>query len=338
MYIGCDNMKKENKKRQARKEIPTALLVILSILYSVLLVLLGICIGFLINAIVNYSLLDILANLIITLLVGIVSLILHIRLMCNSDSENKEPLKWYINNVFIALIISLILTALTVGILGAENDSDINILIGTLMFPLLGIISTPNVIKYSLNDMSKWKNVLYKHGNLHQVKKSKDYYKMDTPLPFEKKLLHALHKEEFLNVLVVVVVMLIVIIIGVHYMVTDHSYTDNLFQNILIMRARKAFGMVFFLMIIFIVFGIPIIAYYLCNAIKRSRVIRKHEYIAYHAIVSGASNGIAIYNNNTHYQYKYAIYVGIKAKDIHNTPATLVFIPDYVIVISDNKE
>ena len=95
---------------------------------------------------------------------------------------------------------------------------------------------------------------------------------------------------------------------------------------------------ILWLMIIFVVFGIPIIAYYLCNAINRSRVIRKHEYIAYHANVTGGADGVGICNDGVHYHYKYAIYVGIKAKNIHSTPATLVFIPDYVIVIPDYVE
>ena len=331
-------MKKVNKKRQIRKELSTPILVILSILYSIVLVLFGICVGFLINAFINYPIQDILAHLFITLSVGIVSIILHIILMRNSDSENVQPLKWYINNTFIALTIGLVIAAITVGTLAFKEGSDINILVGTLMFPVIGILTTPNIVKYVLNDTSKWKNVLYKNGNLHKIKNSKDYYRVDTPVPFEKKLLSALYKEEFLNVLVVVGIMILVIIIGVHYMATDHSYTDNLIHNFLQYRARKAFGFVFFLMIIFLAFGIPIIAYYVCNAIKKRSIIRKHKYIAYHAIVSGASNGIAIYNKSIHYQYKYAIYIGIKAKNIHSTPATLVFIPDYVLIFPDNVE
>ena len=300
-------MKKANKKRKPRKELNTPLLVILSLAYSALLVLFGICDGFLINSFVNYSMNDVLANLAITLFVGIVNIILHIILMRNSslDSENGQPLKWYVNNVFIAFIISLILTAITVGVLGSEHDSDIDMLIGTLLFPLIGIISTTNIVIHVLKDQTKWKDVLYKHGNLHEIKKSKDYYKVDTPVSFEKKLLTALHKEEFLNVLVVIFFMAFVIIGALHYMVTDHSYTDNIIQNLLILRVRRGFGFVFFSMIFFLAFGIPIIAYYVTNAIKRKNIIRNHEYLAYHAIISGSSNGgIGIYNNGVHYSYK----------------------------------
>ena len=329
-------MKKENNKR--RKELNTPLLVILSLVYSAILVLFGICDGFLINAFVNYSIYDILANLAITLFVGIISIVLHIILMRNSslDSENGQPLKWYVNNVFIAFIITLILTAITVGILGAEYDSDIDILIGTLLFPLIGIISTPNIVLHVLKDQTKWKDVLYKHGNLHS-KKTKDYYKVDVPVPFEKKLLTALHKEEFLNVLVVIGIMLIVIILALHYMVTDHSYTDSLINNFIMYKARRASGIMFFLAIFFLAFGIPIIAYYVSNAIKRGNIIRNHKYLAYHAVISGSSNGIGIYNNGVHYSYKYAICIGIKAKDLDLTPVTMIFIPDYVLIIPDKE-
>ena len=153
-------MKKEKNKQ--RKELNTPLLVILSLVYSAILVLFGICDGFLINAFVNYSIYDILANLAITLFVGIISIVLHIILMRNSslDSVHGQPLKWYVNNVFIAFIITLILTAITVGILGAEYDSDIDILIGTLLFPLIGIISTPNIV-------SEWDDIA--KGNISPI-------------------------------------------------------------------------------------------------------------------------------------------------------------------------
>ena len=330
-------MKKINKQRKPRKEIKTPLLVILTLMLAPLLLGFGICLGFLINSIINASFEDVLAGIIITLPVFIVYFILLTILMCNSDSENVQPLKWYINNHLISLVVCLVIAGVTVFSLGVDNDIDINYVIGFLTFPFVGVISTPNIVKHVFNN-SKWKEVLYKHGNLHKAKNNNDFYRLATPVPFEDKLKARMRLEEFLNVLVVVVIMLIIILVTGHYMVTDHSYTDDLLKNIMIMRARKAFGFMFFLTIFLLAFGIPIIAYYISNAIYRFKIIKEHKYLAYHAIVSGGSNGIAIYQKNMHYQFKYCIYIGIKAKDVHQTPATLIFIPDYVLVVPDSEE
>ena len=324
-------------KRQPRKELNTAILLILCLVFAVLLLGFGICLGFLINSIINETLTDVLATICITLPVFIVYFIVLTILMCNSDSENVQPFKWYVNNHLISLVVAIVIAGVTVFSQGVDSDIDINYIIGFLTFPFVGIISTPNIVKYVFNN-SKWKEVLYKHGNLHKAKNNNDFYRLATPVPFEDKLKARMRLEEFLNVLVVVVIMLIIILVTGHYMVTDHSYTEDLLKNIMILRARKAFGFMFFLTIFLLAFGIPIIAYYISNAIYRIKIIKEHKYLAYHAIVSGGSNGIAIYQRNMHYQFKYCIYIGIKAKDVHQTPATLVFIPDYVLVIPDSEE
>lgn len=121
-------------------------------------------------------------------------------------------------------------------------------------------------------------------------------------------------------------------------MITEHSYTENVIDNLIELKAKKSFGFIFFVMIFFTSFGIPIIAYYISNGLKKISVVKKHEYMAYHVIVPRVNNGkIYIYDKNKHYEYKYCTCVGIKEKDINFTPAILVFIPDDVLIFSDDK-
>ena len=321
-----------------RKKLSTTVTLILSLLFVIVLVLFGICIGFLINSILNQSIIDITANIVISLLVCTIYMLLLIILMRNSDIKNVHPLKWYINNILIGLIIAFIIAAITVFTLGTEEGININYLVGFGIFPLIGIITTPNIVKYVKNDTQRWKHIFYKNGNLENIKDSKDYYRVETPVSFEKKILSSVYKHQVLNILVVIAIMSIVVFACYHYMTTDHSYTNNVAANLVRIRAKRSFGFILFLSIFFLAFAIPIVAFYIANALKKIRVVRKHEYIAYHVIISSVTSGkISIYDKNKSFRYNYCTCVGIKEKDIHDTPATLIFIPDDVLLFPDNE-
>ena len=326
------------KQRKPRKKLSTAILLILILLFSVTFLCFGIFIGFLINSFLNESIDDILVNSLYILIVGIIYFALLFILIRNKDSENVKPLKWYINSVLISLTLNFIITAITVFTL-QPGDGIINYIVGLSIFPLIGIITTPNIVRYAKKDTQKWKNIFYKKGNLDSIKDSKDYHKVKKPVSFEKKILFTVCKHQILNILVVIGIMAIVIFLSVHHMTTDNSYTGNIVTNVMKTRANRSFGFILFLMIIFLAFGIPIVVYYITNALKKIRVVHNHEYIAYHAIVSSVRNSkITIYDKNRHYTYKYCTCVGIKEKNINNTPATLIFVPDDVLLFPDIDE
>lgn len=328
-------MKKLNNKR---KELSIGILLILILLFTVIYLCFGICIGFLINAFLNESIDDVLINLLFTLIVGIIYFVLLFILIRDKDIERIKPRKWYVNCILISLTLNLIITAMTIFTL-QPGDGIINYIIGFCIFPFIGIITTPNVVKYVKKDTEKWKSILYSKGNLHKIKNSKDYYRVDTPVSFEKKILLEVYKHQILNILVVIGIMVFIIFLSVHHMISDYSYTDNVVTNIIHTRANRRFGFIFFLMIIFLAFGIPIVAFYISNALKKIRVVKNHQYIAYHVIVSGVrDNKLTIYNKKIHYTYNYCTCVGIKEEEIHNTPAILVFIPDDVLLFPDSEE
>lgn len=328
-------MKKINKKR---KELSIGILLILILLFTVIYLCFGICIGFLINAFLNESIDDVLINLLFTLIVGIIYFVLLFILIRDKDILGVKPRKWYVNCILISLTLNLIITAMTIFTL-QPGDGIINYIIGFCIFPFIGIITTPNVVKYVKKDTEKWKSILYSKGNLHKIKESKDYYRLQTPVSFEKKILLEVYKHQILNILVVIGIMVFIIFLSVHHMISDYSYTDNVVTNIIHTRANRRFGFIFFLMIIFLAFGIPIVAFYISNALKKIRVVKNHQYIAYHVIVSGVrDNKLTIYNKKIHYTYNYCTCVGIKEEEIHNTPAILVFIPDDVLLFPDSEE
>ena len=72
---------------------------------------------------------------------------------------------------------------------------------------------------------------------------------------------------------------------------------------------------------------------------KKIRVVKNHEYIAYHAIVPSVNNGrIGIYHKGKQFTYKYCTCVGIKEKEVKDTKAILVFVPDDVFLFPENEE
>ena len=330
-------MKKTNKTRQPRKELSKGVLLILVLIFSVVFVFFGICIGFLINSFINFSLHDVIVNTIITLSVGIVYMSLLLALIRNKDNKKDKSSKWYINCILISVTMTFIVSAVTIFI-GGQGDNIINYLIGSAMFPLIGIITTPNILKYVKKDTTNWKKIFYDNGNIHNIKKSDDYYRIHTPVSFEKEILSVVYKEQLKNFFAVIGIMVLVSVAFFHHIMMKHSYSSGIVSAYTEYRAEKAFGFIFFLMIFFLTFAIPLIAYYIANAIKKIKIVKNHEYIAFHAIVSSVRSGkISIYTKKNHYSYKYCTCVGIKEKNVHFIPATLIFIPDDVLLFPDDE-
>ena len=332
-------MKKDKRQRKPRKELPLALNIILVLLFSVVYLFFSICLGFEISALLNNSIEEEIGCVYWSLISGIIYMALLFILVRNSDSENVQPLKWYINCLCISITWNFVIAALTVLALGAERDLDINYAVGFLMFKMICIIVTPNIVKYVKHDTEKWKGIFYNNGNLDSKQNTKDFYRVHAPVEFEKKLLWAVIKNQFLNVAVVIAIMIFVVLLCLYRMVAGYKYTTNVLYNIAVTRAKRRFGLIFFLSVFFVAFGIPIIAFYLANAFKKIRVVRKHEYFVYHAIVSSVKSGkIAIYKEGRHYNYNYCTCVGIREKKVNNTEAILIFVPDDVFLFPVNDK
>ena len=149
----------------------------------------------------------------------------------------------------------------------------------------------------------------------------------------------AVYKQQILNILTVIGIIVFIIFLSIHHITSNNSYADNILANIAKTRAERSFGFIFFLMIIFLAFGIPMVAYYIANALKKIKVVKNHEYIAYHAIVSSVrDNKVTIYDKNKYYMYRYCTCVGIKEKNIHSIHATLIFVPDDVFLFPDDDK
>ena len=252
--------------------------------------------------------------------------------------EKKKTLKWRLDKELIAMYVVGITSALVLITTRYDDTVVLYLIIGLAMFPLMGIFATPNAVGYALHDMEQWQRIFYEGGNLHKLDNSDDFYKINRrPLPFERKIYFAVVKEQLLNLGVVIFIMIFILTLyGFSGNIPDSIAPGDIIGSMIYVRQRRASGPLFFLMIFVVTFAIPIIAYYMTNAVYKLRIVRHHEYIAYHAIVKKVKGSTIVVNQDGRFfHYKYCACVGIRADKVKNTKATLIFIPDDMLLIPD---
>jgi hypothetical protein len=185
--------------------------------------------------------------------------------------------------------------------------------------------------------MKDWKDVFYKTGNLHKSKDSKDFYRIRKPLPCEGRMCFTVVRNQLMILVGVILIMLLIVYAYISSRsVPDSVPAGDIAQAVIFVRRRRGQGPLFFMMIFVVTFAISIIAYCITYTAKKLRVILRHEYIAYHVIVKKVEDStVTVDRDGKVFHYKDCSCVGIQAKKINNTGATLVFIPDDVLLIPD---
>jgi hypothetical protein len=218
-----------------------------------------------------------------------------------------------------------------------DDNEGLYRVIGAAMFPLMGITATPNVVRYALREMKNWKDAFYKTGNLHKSKDSKDFYRVRKPLPCEGRMCFTVVRNQLMILVGVILIMLLIVYAYISSRsVPDSVPAGDIAQAVIFVRRRRGQGPLFFMMIFVVTFAIPIIAYCITYAVNKLRVILRHEYIAYHVIVKKVEDStVTVERDGKVFHYKDCSCVGIREKKINNTGATLVFIPDDVLLVPD---
>ena len=330
------------------KHLSTGKKLLVALFFSISVIFLGIFLGFFIkyfylgitthnNDLIDESLMFLVASFII----GIIFFITIIILLKDYDRNKKEKnKKWYIDKILFALTPVWITVATVLFSFGYEENESIYILFSVILFLIIGILTTPNVILYALNDMKNWKSIFYNKGNIAKHKMVADFYMMTTPVSFERKIYFAVIKEQLLNIFTVILCIMLFIIIGLFNSSYEAIGTPgNIIYAIIHTRAVRMEGYFFFGSVFIAAFWIPIFAYYITNALYKLRIVKRHEYIAYHAIVDKVDTSkISINNSGVHYKYDYCACVGIKSKNINKTKSILIFIPDDLLLFPDKNK
>lgn len=318
--------------------------IILILLFPIALMIFAICNGFFLNVLLESIIRkSVLADLgiygSITVISGIVEVAIMHALLKSYDkvAEKKKTLKWYFDKQLIPMFVVGIITALVLITTRYDDNEGLYLVIGVAMFPLMGITATPNVVRYALREMKDWKDVFYKTGNLHKSKDSKDFYRIRKPLPCEGRMCFTVVRDQLMILVGVILIMLLIVYAYISSRsVPDSVPNGDIAQAIIFVRRRRGQGPRFFMMIFVVTFAISIIAYCITCAVNKLRVILRHEYIAYHVIVKKVEDStVTVERDGKVFHYKDCSCVGIREKKINNTGATLVFIPDDVLLIPD---
>lgn len=256
----------------------------------------------------------------------------------------KKTKRWYIDKMLTTLVPVLIMTAITFLSFGEDAHGRMTFFTaGFIMLPLTGALVTPNVVGYALKDMKGWKTRMFrKNGNLHKFADDDDFYHVKSPVSFERRLYLAVFRDELLNMGTVIFVAIGVMVIAFFAIATDGAggHSGDIIGAIFHAKAERMVGVFGIALLMLITFGIPVMAYYITNMIYKLRVVRRHDYIAYHAVVAGVDNYKLRINHHSGrwYKYDYCSCVGIRPKDVHNERATLIFVPDDLLLFPDKKQ
>lgn len=333
------------KKEIEKKRISTGKKLLIIFAFSVSAIFLGVFLSFVIKFLItgittgNIDAIDeSLMFLVISAILGVIFFVTLIVLLKDYDNAKKEKnKKWYIDKILLALTIIWITIATVLFSFYNEDEEGIYLIFSLTIFLIVGILTTPNVVRYALNDMKNWKDIFHKNGNLSLNKAKSGFYKMDVPVSFEKKIYTAIIKEQILNLTTVALIIIFFIARALfHGSIDGTTGSGGVLNAIIHVKAVRAEGYMFFGAVFCTAFWIPIFAYYITNALYKLKIVKRHEYIAYHAIVDKVTNSkILIKNNGAHYEYNYCTCVGIKEKEVNKTDTILIFIPDDVLLFPD---
>ena len=141
----------------------------------------SISIGFLFDALITFIIGERAAEklaicFILTAVLVTILLALFFILIRHRRTEKKNLVtESYANAALIVLVFLAIGAAVTLIALGNNN---IDYLVAIAIFPTVGIITTPNAVRYALKDIKKWEKIFYSNGNLHRCKEDENFYKV----------------------------------------------------------------------------------------------------------------------------------------------------------------
>ena len=334
--------------KNKKKTLSDGKKLLVALFFSVSVIFLGIFLGFFIKDFFlgitthdNDLLDESFISLFFSFIVGLVFFITIMILLRNYDKNKKEKnVKWYIDKILFALTPVWMTVAMVLYSFYKEEDVSAYLLFSVILFLIIGIITTPNVVIYALKDMKNWKDIIYKNGNLGYCTNAKGFYRTNKRVPYERRLFFTVLRDQLLDIFTIVLVILFLVMR--YLFLKSYDIFDgkgNIFYAIIHTKSIRADGYMFFGAVFLAAFWIPIFAYYITNAIYKLRVVKRHEYIVFHAIVDEVDTfKLRIKNKYVNFKYDYCSCVGIKAKDINKTKSILIFVPDDLVLFPDNEK
>lgn len=242
-------------------------------------------------------------------------------------TEKTRTFRWYLDKILMVPMGIIVLFG-TLALLAAVDEDDMELMLfGTLILLLAGLLASPNIILYAIKDGRDWRSRSFKY-KLEKSFENKifgeDYfYMLNDSSPYHDKVIFGVVREAVLNFGALII--LIALVLGGNIVTFLFGFPRDSYKAFVYVAAV-------------LVFFVPALIYNLTRSICRIRVVRRREYFACHAVVSEVNNfEMKIRGENGVYKFNYCRCLGIRAKDVHNIKAILVFVPDEVYLIPVNQ-
>ena len=333
--MGKDNKLNRRTKRKneasGKKEIPIGIQLILILLGASLFILFCVGTGVMIDAIVAIILegtnLDGFENYIWRIVpVGIAHIFFFIAFCLDGiPGLKKSKGESFREDILGMFLIVMGFSSVVLMALAAKYDRDIDGIIAMLILPAIGIVITPKWVKTAVKKIDKWED---SQKSKTHFKDDEFFYRLKTPVSFEKRLYFEVFKNQFKFLFIGFGVVLLLIVIVLHVFSGDSIPSEKISDGGALFALVAFFGIA--------IFGIPLFAVFMTNSICKLRIVKKHKYQAFHIIAKRADDKKLIVERGTNIQsYEYPICVGIRKKDVKDTRATMIIMPDMVMVFPD---
>lgn len=221
----------------------------------------------------------------------------------------------------------LVLLGALILFAAADMDDSELISLGSGILILVGFLMSPNIILYAIKDNKDWRSKAFKYKREEsfekKIYKEEIFHKLEDASPYHNKIVFGVVREAVLNFGALIILIALALI--------------GLFNTFLFGSGRdssKAFAYITAIL----VFLIPSFVYNLTCSIYRLRTVLRREYFACRTVVSEVYKfEISIMGKNNTYKFSYCRCLGIRAKDVCETNAVLVFVPDEVYLIPYNE-
>ena len=332
-----NNRKKSNRKRKqeaaGKKETPIGVTLLLILLVSALFILFCGATGVMIDAIIAFSTGCVkpeeTGNYLWRIVpVGIIYIFFFIVYCLDGiPGLKKSKEESFREDILGMFLIVMGFAGVVLMALAAKYDRDMSGIIGMLIYPAIGIGITPKIVKKSIMKMRKWedsKNILT-YSN-----KDENLYSVKTPVAFEKRLFFEVVKYQFGNLFLAIGLVIVMIVVALNVFSGSTIRSGSFAGRAALSAIASMIGIG--------IFGIPIAICFLTKSIYKLRLVKKHKYQAYHVIAKSANDKVLLVEIGGYFQkVEYPVCVGIRKKEVHDTKATLIFLPDTAMLFPDKK-
>ena len=269
--------------------------------------------------------------------------------------ENKKTIKSIINKILIGMIICTPIVTVVLMIMADAQQNDFYSVMSIAIYPILGIITSPNVIMYAIKNNKEENEEFYSKKEYLD----KHYTVIDDIDKYYKMIKRKLTIKTIINIILIITVILYLSYCTYNLHVNGvEEYLNNRPLVFKILRSNtKVEGGILVSTFLLLIFAVPAIIYGITVNLHRRFTFSKDKIRCYRAIVSnldlkdwiyiktGDDDKNVYYNHKIHKDYnkfikikekngfKYYKCIGINKKEIINKEVTVVVMPEFAYLI-----